>query len=617
MNQEILDYIEAHRQYGYDLLAELGQIPAPSNHEEKRAQFVCQWFHKNGAPQAFIDEALNVVCPIGVTETNPVTVFMAHLDVVFPDTDPLSLKVQEGRMCCPGIGDDTANLVALLLTAKYVLEQGLQPVDGKGFVFVANSGEEGLGNLKGSRKICESYAGRIAEFCSFDGYFEGLVRDAVGSERYRVEVCTEGGHSFGCFGKNAGRLHGAAVVVCHGGVLVHHGLAQLECKFRFAVPVGAAQDLVDALGDITHHFHGGLIPLVHICRGAVDVQDGFVCTCPPLGGGALHDVVADGDDKIRTVEHLIYIVLLGDADGPQAVFVIHGDDALCHHGVHHRDVQPVCHLGNSGSGMAAHRPGTYQNDRFLCLADELPGGSNVGGVCVDLVQMLSLQRHGIDRHLGDVLGQVDVGSTGLALFGVLEGKPHDLAHGIRADDLLGTLGDGLEHGGQVQILVAGQLHPVGAHLSGDGNQRCAVQIGVCHAGNKIGGTGSKGGKTHSGTSGKASVHICHKGSALLMAYRDKADMAVPDGKHQVQRFLAGDAEHHVHTFGFQTVHQHLCGGFCFFLHRINTPIVHKKQKRRCNPFGATLPLSASFYRFLLPSTRANFHKKCGLQRGRT
>mgnify|MGYP002515769568 FL=1 len=200
MKQEILDYIEAHRQYGYDLLAELGRIPAPSNHEEKRAQFVCEWFHKNGAPQAFIDEALNVVCPIGVTETNPVTVFMAHMDVVFPDTTPLPLKVQDGKMCCPGIGDDTANLVALLLAAKYVLEQQLQPVDGKGFVFVANAGEEGLGNLKGSRRICESYAGRIAEFCSFDGYFAGLTRDAVGSERYRVEVRTEGGHSFGCFG---------------------------------------------------------------------------------------------------------------------------------------------------------------------------------------------------------------------------------------------------------------------------------------------------------------------------------------------------------------------------------------------------------------------------------
>lgn len=200
MKQEILDYIEAERPYGYDLLTRLAQIPAPSNHEEQRAKFVCDWFHQNGAPQAFIDQALNVVCPIGVTDSNPVTVFMAHMDVVFPDTTPLPLKVEDGRIFCPGIGDDTANLVALLLAARYVLAQGLQPAGGKGFVFVANAGEEGLGNLKGSRQICKSYAGRIAEFCSFDGYFEGLCTDAVGSERYRVEILTEGGHSFGSFG---------------------------------------------------------------------------------------------------------------------------------------------------------------------------------------------------------------------------------------------------------------------------------------------------------------------------------------------------------------------------------------------------------------------------------
>lgn len=46
---------------------------------------------------------------------------------------------------------------------------------------------------------------------------------------------------------------------------------------------------------------------------------------------------------IGTVEQLVHIVLLGDADGPQAVLVIHGDDALCHHGIHHRDVHPAVH----------------------------------------------------------------------------------------------------------------------------------------------------------------------------------------------------------------------------------------------------------------------------------
>ena len=200
MTQEILDYIDAHKTYAHDLLVQLAKIPAPSNHEEKRAEFVKNWFYENGGTQAYIDEALNVVCPIGVTNTNKVNVYMAHMDVVFPDTTELPLVETEEKICCPGVGDDTANLVALLLCAKYVLEHKLIPLNNEGFIFVANTGEEGLGNLKGSKKICETYANRIHEFCSFDGYLNGLTNDAVGSERYKVEVLTEGGHSFGSFG---------------------------------------------------------------------------------------------------------------------------------------------------------------------------------------------------------------------------------------------------------------------------------------------------------------------------------------------------------------------------------------------------------------------------------
>ena len=39
LNQEILSYIEAHSQEAYELLLTLARIPAPSNHEEKRAEF--------------------------------------------------------------------------------------------------------------------------------------------------------------------------------------------------------------------------------------------------------------------------------------------------------------------------------------------------------------------------------------------------------------------------------------------------------------------------------------------------------------------------------------------------------------------------------------------------
>ncbi|MEG1781845.1 MAG: peptidase dimerization domain-containing protein, partial [Oscillospiraceae bacterium] len=63
-----------------------------------------------------------------------------------------------------------------------------------------DSGEEGLGNLKGSRQIMEDYQGRIKELISFDGTFGFVCNDAVGSHRYRVNIQTEGGHSFGNFG---------------------------------------------------------------------------------------------------------------------------------------------------------------------------------------------------------------------------------------------------------------------------------------------------------------------------------------------------------------------------------------------------------------------------------
>ena len=168
LSEEIIRYIDSHADEALALLLELAVIPAPSNHEEKRAEFCRGWLEKQGAQGVYIDEALNVIYPLGDTGTNPLVVYMAHSDVVFPDTTPLPLTVEADRICCPGIGDDSANVAALLLAAKYLAETGLQPTD-TGVLLVVNAGEEGLGNLKGSRKIMEQYGSRVREFVSLDG----------------------------------------------------------------------------------------------------------------------------------------------------------------------------------------------------------------------------------------------------------------------------------------------------------------------------------------------------------------------------------------------------------------------------------------------------------------
>ena len=199
LTKEMTAWAEARYQEHYDLLLELARIPAPSNQEELRAEYCKNKLESWGAKGVYIDEALNVAYPVGCEGDKPIVVFMAHSDVVFPDTAPLPLEVRDGKIFCPGIGDDTASVVSLLTAARYIAEKKIVPQDW-GVLLVVNAGEEGLGNLKGCRKIMEDYAGRIKEFVTFDDHVGGGIDRAVGSMRYRIGVDTEGGHSYGAFG---------------------------------------------------------------------------------------------------------------------------------------------------------------------------------------------------------------------------------------------------------------------------------------------------------------------------------------------------------------------------------------------------------------------------------
>ncbi len=199
-SSDISNWIETHREEHLQLLLELAQIPAPSNHEEKRAEYCKSWLEANGAKGVYIDEALNVIWPLNVTENAPVFVYAAHSDVVFPDMSPLPLRIEDGRIFCPGVGDDTACAAALMMAAKYIAQKGLKPKEG-GLLIVIDSGEEGLGNLKGIRHLFDTFGGGIRRFISFDGEECRCVDRAVGSRRYRISVDTEGGHSYADFGK--------------------------------------------------------------------------------------------------------------------------------------------------------------------------------------------------------------------------------------------------------------------------------------------------------------------------------------------------------------------------------------------------------------------------------
>lgn len=181
------------------IVRELCAIPAPSRHEEKRAEYCEKKLKAFGFTDVRTDDANNVICEVNCRGSNRITVFAAHTDTVFPDTDPLPFREDEERMYCPGVGDDTASVAVLLMAAKYCA--GCRFLPENGFLFVFNSGEEGLGNLYGTRRLFEEYVGRIARFVTFDSRIGVIDTDCVGSERYEVIVKTKGGHSYREFGK--------------------------------------------------------------------------------------------------------------------------------------------------------------------------------------------------------------------------------------------------------------------------------------------------------------------------------------------------------------------------------------------------------------------------------
>jgi len=198
MNNEIRAYITENKELLFRTLRELCAIPAPSHKEEKRAAYCKAWLEAMGAVGVTIDEALNVLLPINCEGSDKITVVVAHTDTVFPDTEPMPYFDDGEKIHSPGVGDDTASLSVLLLCAKYFVEQNVKPADG--VLFVCNSCEEGLGNLKGTRQIFHDYEGRIARFISFDSRLAKVADRCVGSHRYEVVVRTVGGHSYQAFG---------------------------------------------------------------------------------------------------------------------------------------------------------------------------------------------------------------------------------------------------------------------------------------------------------------------------------------------------------------------------------------------------------------------------------
>jgi len=175
------------------------EIAAPPFHEEARGKELARLFHEAGLQDVRIDKAGNVIGVRPGKAAHPNLVFAAHLDTVFPEGTNVHVTRDGTVLKGPGIGDDCRGLV-VMLGVIHALADARVETPGS-ITFVADVGEEGLGDLRGMKQLFyESLKGQIDEFVSVDGTGLGLTNIGVGSNRYRVTFKGPGGHSYGAFG---------------------------------------------------------------------------------------------------------------------------------------------------------------------------------------------------------------------------------------------------------------------------------------------------------------------------------------------------------------------------------------------------------------------------------
>ena len=180
-----------------DQTIEICKIPAPGFEEKERADYVAARMKEFGLSDVHVDQAYNAV---GVLKGKggPAVLFAAHIDTVFPRSQPLDIRREPGKVWAPGIRDNSSGTAGMLGLIKVLEETGFQP---KGdLIFAGTSGEEGLGDLKGIKQAMKDYGSRASMVICVDGDLGGLTHMGVGSRRLRVTIHATGGHSYGAFG---------------------------------------------------------------------------------------------------------------------------------------------------------------------------------------------------------------------------------------------------------------------------------------------------------------------------------------------------------------------------------------------------------------------------------
>ena len=208
--EQLNTYIRSRQSQFTELLRQIITIPSPTGQEGKKAAWVLKYLHDLGQGRACIDEAGNVLCPCQIEGRTAFPLYSAHMDTVFKGPVDLTPRIDGNILAAPSCGDNSAGVAGLLFLLTMLRDLNLTLPQGALFAF--NVGEEGMGNLKGMRRIMEDWKGRITEALAVDCTFDDVVAIPVGSRRYSVSIEAQGGHSWMHFGHTSAIAAAASII---------------------------------------------------------------------------------------------------------------------------------------------------------------------------------------------------------------------------------------------------------------------------------------------------------------------------------------------------------------------------------------------------------------------
>ncbi len=205
--KKVLDDVRADDERAREDLRVMTEIEAPSFKESVRATHFLKRMKELGLSDAQIDKEGNVIGLRKGTGKGPTLLVSAHLDTVFPSGTDVKVKVRDGKWYAPGVSDDTRGLAVLLSWLKVLNDNKLQTVGD--LLFVANVGEEGLGDLRGMKALFREHPEIDGMLGLEPSVLSGppvIIGAGTASHRYEIKFRGPGGHSFAAFGQ-ASALH--------------------------------------------------------------------------------------------------------------------------------------------------------------------------------------------------------------------------------------------------------------------------------------------------------------------------------------------------------------------------------------------------------------------------